>query len=86
VVGLKTGLPAYRELFSQAWPEDFRKEGAAIRLDQVYTAIAAFELSLLSLNSRYDQYAHGYAEMPPQSHLDNETRLAAARFMLQLSN
>ncbi len=31
-----------------------------IRLDQIYTALAAFESSLISLNSRYDQYAHGY--------------------------
>jgi parallel beta-helix repeat protein len=27
-----------------------------------------------------------YPQMPPQSHLDDETRLAAARFMLQLTN
>ena len=27
-----------------------------------------------------------YPEMPPQSHLDDETRLAAARFMLQVTN
>ncbi len=56
------GIPAYRKLFSQAWPEDFRLADATIRIDQVYTALAAFELSLISLNSRYDQYAHGYAD------------------------
>jgi cytochrome c peroxidase len=55
-------IPAYREMFRQAWPEDFQQDGAGIRLDQVYTAIAAFESSLISLNSRYDQYAHGYAD------------------------
>jgi len=55
-------IPAYRELFRQTWREDFRQAGAQIRLDQVYTAIAAFESSLISLNSRYDQYAHGYAD------------------------
>jgi hypothetical protein len=27
-----------------------------------------------------------YPEMPPPSHLDDETRLAAARFMLQVTN
>jgi cytochrome c peroxidase len=53
---------AYRELFAQAWPQDFQREGAQIRLDQVYTAIAAFQTTLISLNSRYDQYAHGYAD------------------------
>ncbi len=26
----------------------------------IYTAIAAFQATLISLNSRYDQYAHGY--------------------------
>jgi cytochrome c peroxidase len=44
----------YRALFEQAF-------GAApIALDQIYTAITAFESSLISLNSRYDLYAHGY--------------------------
>jgi cytochrome c peroxidase len=53
---------AYRRLFAQAWPQDFVAAGAGIRLDQVYTALAAFQASLVSLNSRYDQYAHGYAD------------------------
>jgi cytochrome c peroxidase len=55
-------IPAYRELFAQAWPEDFTVTGSRIRLDQVYTALAAFQTTLVSLNSRYDQYAHGYAD------------------------
>ena len=55
-------IPVYRELFRQAWPQDYLTAGALIRLDHVYAAIAAFELSLISLNSRYDQYAHGYAD------------------------
>jgi cytochrome c peroxidase len=43
----------YRDLFSVAF-------GASeIELDHVYTAITAFESSLISLNSRYDFYAHG---------------------------
>mgnify|MGYP001048893413 CR=1 FL=1 len=29
-------------------------------MHDVYTALAAFESSLISLNSRYDQYAHGF--------------------------
>jgi len=45
----------YRRLFAEAFPGTER-----IALDQVYTAIAAFESSLISLNSRYDRYAHGY--------------------------
>lgn len=55
-------LPQYRELFRQAWPQEFQTAGDRIRLDQIYAAITAFELSLISLNSRYDQYAHGYAD------------------------
>jgi cytochrome c peroxidase len=31
-----------------------------IALNHIYTAITAFESSLISLNSRYDLYAHGY--------------------------
>ena len=55
-------IPQYRELFRQAWPADYQSPGAQIRLDHVYEAIAAFQTSLISLNSRYDQYAHGYAD------------------------
>ena len=45
----------YRQLFSQAFPN----AQPALSLDNIYTAIAAFESSLVSLNSRYDMYAHG---------------------------
>lgn len=53
------GIPTYRALFRQAFPNDSAEE---IVLDQVYRAIAAFETSLVSLNSRYDYYAHGVHE------------------------
>ncbi len=56
------GIPAYRALFAAAWPADFPSPDAQIRLDHIYTAIAAFQSTLISLNSRYDQYAHGYAD------------------------
>ena len=46
--------PTYRALFEQAFGS------SPIALDQIYTAITAFESSLISLNSRYDLYAHGY--------------------------
>jgi cytochrome c peroxidase len=53
----------YVELFKQA----FGDNNQAISLSQVYTAITAFESSLISLNSRYDQYAHGYHQaLTPQ--------------------
>jgi len=48
------GNHTYRALFEQAFGS------SPIALDHVYTAIAAFESSLISLNSRYDLYAHGY--------------------------
>lgn len=49
----------YRRLFATAFPES---QGQPINVAQIYSAIAAFETSLISLNSRYDHYAHGYAE------------------------
>ena len=48
------GNPTYRALFEQAFGT------TSIALDHIYTAITAFESSLISLNSRYDLYAHGY--------------------------
>ena len=49
------GNPVYPRLFAEAYPGSER-----IELPQVYTALAAFEASLISLNSRYDRYAHGH--------------------------
>lgn len=50
------GNTAYRRLFQEAFP------GHRGRIDeqQVFTALAAFQTSLVSLNSRYDRYVHGY--------------------------
>ena len=48
--------PEYRRLFGLAFPS----AGKEIRLDQVYTALAAFQSTLISLNSRYDLYAGGF--------------------------
>lgn len=47
----------YVRLFRQA----FNSENP-IDLSQVTTALSGFQASLISLNSRYDQYAHGYHE------------------------
>ena len=46
-------LPAYRRLFLQAFGV------GSIEFEQVLVAIVAFETSLVSLHSRYDQYIHG---------------------------
>lgn len=48
------GIPLYVEMFSQAFPTK-----TSVELGDVYTALTAFQTSLVSLNSRYDQYAHG---------------------------
>jgi cytochrome c peroxidase len=50
------GNSTYRRLFQLAFPSDF----ARVTEQQVYTALAAFQTSLVSLNSRYDRYVHGY--------------------------
>ncbi|MFO1466169.1 MAG: cytochrome c peroxidase [Steroidobacteraceae bacterium] len=55
------GLRAYRELFTQAFPASAGSRGA-ISAPQVYGALAAFEASLISLNSRYDLYAQGVTD------------------------
>ncbi len=47
----------YKRLFKQAFPTSKQ-----IELNDVYLSLAAFESSLISLNSRYDQYAHGFHE------------------------
>ena len=51
------GNQTYRRLFAQAFP---RRPAGPVDLEQVTTALAAFQSSLVSLNSRYDRYAHGY--------------------------
>jgi cytochrome c peroxidase len=58
LVATLNGIPAYRTLFAQAFPDS----AARIRDDHVYRALAAFESSLVSLNSRYDLYAHGVTD------------------------
>jgi len=50
------GNAVYRDLFRQAFPT---AGTAPISAQQVYRALAAFQASLISLNSRYDRYAHG---------------------------
>ena len=45
----------YPTMFKQAFPASNH-----IELTQVYQALAAFQSSFISLNSRYDHYAHGY--------------------------
>jgi cytochrome c peroxidase len=51
------GNAVYRRLFGTAFPG---RAAAPINAEQVYVALAAFQTSLVSLNSRYDRYVHGY--------------------------
>jgi cytochrome c peroxidase len=60
-------IGAYQRLFQEAFPA---KKNYQIELNEVYTAIAAFESSLISLNSRYDQYAHGYHQALNQQEIE----------------
>lgn len=60
------GNAAYRALFAAAFPE----APAGITPDRLYTALAAFESSLVSLNSRYDLYALGVADTLSKQEMD----------------
>jgi cytochrome c peroxidase len=51
------GIAECRRLFGEAYPS---QAGRPVALDRVLRALAAFQTSLISLNSRYDRYAHGY--------------------------
>lgn len=50
------GNAEYRRLFARAFA---RSPSESITVREVTTALAAFETSLISLNSRFDRYAHG---------------------------
>jgi len=54
----------YVELFNKAFASP------VVTPTLIYTALAAFEASLISLNSRYDQYAHGYHAALTQTEID----------------
>ncbi len=52
------GIENYRKLFAEAFPT--RNGGQPIELHEITRSLTAFQSSLISLNSKYDQYAHGY--------------------------
>ncbi|WP_318261526.1 cytochrome-c peroxidase [Zhongshania marina] len=54
----------YRDLFNQAFGDD------TLSLEQVYTALTAFQSSLVSLGSRYDLYANGFHEVLTQPEIE----------------
>lgn len=59
---LKTlnNIDNYRQLFAEAYPA--RGEKDDINLKEISRALSAFQTSLISLNSKYDHYVHGYHE------------------------
>jgi len=64
VVARLKGIPEYAELFKSAFPDD---EG--ITAGNIAKAIAAFERTLLSVNSPYDRYARGEISAMSQSQI-----------------
>lgn len=50
------GNKIYRDLFKQAFNLSPKE---SVKTEHIITALSAFEASLISLNSRYDRYAHG---------------------------
>ncbi|MGK0139292.1 MAG: cytochrome c peroxidase [Algoriphagus sp.] len=52
------GIEEYKRLFLEAFPS--KKASEEIELQEVYKTITAFQASLVSLNSKYDKYAHGF--------------------------
>lgn len=50
-------VPAYRSLFAEAFGRP--QQPARITVAEVSRALAAFQSTLVSLNSRYDRYVHG---------------------------
>jgi cytochrome c peroxidase len=58
------GNADYQRLFAVAFPG---QQQQGVTLDQLYLSLAAFQTSLISLNSPYDRYAHGAADaLSPQ--------------------
>ena len=53
-------VPGYRALFEQAFARPQRP--GAITVNEIARALAAFQSTLVSLNSRYDRYVHGDRE------------------------
>ncbi len=55
--------PVYRDLFPKAFPET----GGDVSIASITQALAAFERSLVSLNSPYDRFKHGDAKAISES-------------------
>lgn len=67
---LKTlnSIEEYKEMFAEAFPK--KEKESSIVLNEIYKAIAAFQSSLISLNSKYDRYAHGYHQAMNENEIE----------------
>lgn len=61
-------IEEYQLMFAETYPA--KDENSAITLNQIYTSISAFQSSLISLNSKYDRYAHGYHQALNQKEIE----------------
>lgn len=61
-------IEEYKQMFVETFPE--KDENSAITLNEIYTSITAFQTSLISLNSKYDRYAHGYHQALNQKEIE----------------
>jgi cytochrome c peroxidase len=52
----------YKRLFSEAFKSSETASDNSLTINNLITALTAFQTSLISLNSRYDEYAHGNHE------------------------
>lgn len=61
-------IEEYKQMFEEAFPKKGKE--SSIELNEIYKAIAAFQSSLISLNSKYDRYAHGYHQALNQNEIE----------------
>ena len=68
LISTLNSIDNYKFLFAEAYPDRSKKD--SIALDEIYRSLTAFQSSLISLNSKYDQYAHGYHKALDQKEIE----------------
>ncbi|MCM4167230.1 cytochrome-c peroxidase [Arenibacter sp. H213] len=68
LINTLNSIDNYKFLFAEAYPDRNKKD--SISLNEIYRSIVAFQSSLISLNSKYDQYAHGYHKALNQKEIE----------------
>jgi cytochrome c peroxidase len=72
-VSVLQSIPQYVKWFSEVYASEEMFEDVTIDIDQVTDAIAAFEETLTTPNSRFDQWLNGYDESISESELEGYT-------------